>query len=63
MKQTKLSVQPDTIKVFVVKNTEDIPIAFISVTGNSLMISTEKWSNCTIEDVTELGTETWKFAE
>ena len=56
MKMTKIrmTILLDTIKSLAVKDSKGKVIAYISVSGRNLMVSTEGWSDCTVEDITEM---------
>ena len=54
MKKIRMIIKPDTIKSLAVKDSKGTPIAYISVSGKNLMISTEGWSDCTVEDITNI---------
>ena len=54
MKKIRMVIRPDTIKSLAVKDSKGKVIAYISVSGRNLMVSTEGWSDCTVEDITEM---------
>tara|TARA_B100000809_G_scaffold90654_1_gene89196 strand:+ start:980 stop:1171 length:192 start_codon:yes stop_codon:yes gene_type:complete len=54
MKKIRMVIKPDTIKSLAVRDSKGTVIAYISISGPHLMVSTEGWSDCTVEDITEM---------
>ena len=54
MKKIRMIINPVTIKSLAIRDSKGTVIAYISVAGNNLMVSTEGWSDCTVEDITEM---------